>query len=81
MGDFMFEIEVTKNPKWFQLRKQLARFLVFLSKKVEPKNEYVYAKFLSEMMKAQLDAITYGTGCIKIEHIPFNKTQKGPSDE
>jgi len=31
---------------------------------------YVYAKVTEEIMKAQLDAITYGTSAVEVRHVP-----------
>lgn len=69
----MFKLEFKKTViKWYQLRKQVSRFLIWLSEKVEPECSYRYKKFTEEILKAQLDAMTYGTGVIKVENVPMD---------
>lgn len=72
----MFKLEFDYKPKWYQFRKQLSRFLVWAARKVEPKSPYVYAKFMEETMKAQMDMMTYGEGALEIEHVPYKERGK-----
>lgn len=72
----MIEIKPKQKPKWFQIRKQVARFLVFLARKIEPKSDYLYSYYLEQMAKANMDAMTYGTAFVKIEHVPYEEVIK-----
>lgn len=72
----MFKLKIGANPKWYEVRKQLSRFLVYLAGKINPKCPYKYTYYLEQTMKAQMDAMTYGRGEIEIKHRPFKETFK-----
>lgn len=52
----MLTIKPKKKPKWYQFRKQVARFFIWLARKIEPKSDYVYSKVIEE------DKGVYGYG-------------------
>lgn len=72
----MFTIEPKVKPKWYQLRKQLALFLVFSARKVEPNSDYTNAYLLEQFTKAQMDALAFGKGAIRVEHVPYGELTK-----
>lgn len=59
-----------------QVRKQLARFFVWLARNIEPKSDYVNAYLMEQMTKALMDSIVYGKGAIRVEHLPYDSDQE-----
>lgn len=72
----MFTIQPKIQPKWFKIRKQAARFLVFLARKIEPNSDHVYSHLLQESLKAYQDMAIYGSGRLRVEHVPFKEDAK-----
>lgn len=66
----------TKPPRWFQLRKNASRFLVWLARKINPDCPYNYSYFLEQMTKAHIDSMTYGTGVMEIGGDPVTFQHK-----
>ena len=77
----MFKVETKKKPKMWQVRKNLARFLVWLARKVDPQSEYSYGYYMEQTLKAHIDQMNYGTGVIKISHVPYHEVVKSDADE
>lgn len=75
-GYKMFETIPTEKPKWYQFRKQLSRGLVSLAKKINPDCDYVTGYFMDQLLKSQMDLMTYGKSEIRIEHVPYKETLK-----
>jgi len=54
----------------------MSRFCVWLARKIKPDCPYAYSYFMEEMVKSQMDMMTYGTGTVKIEHVPIERNTK-----
>lgn len=66
----MFKLTSNVKPKWYQIRRQLSRFLVFLARKVNKECPYAYTHYLEEITKVHMDAMTYGEGALEVNHKP-----------
>lgn len=57
-----FTFEPTDRPRWFELRRRFARWLVNIAKRIYPQSPEVFA-FLQEVM---LEEVLYGSGVVKM---------------
>ena len=73
----MFVLTPNFKPRWFEFRKNISRFLVYLARKIEPECPYVYSKFMEEIIKANINNINYGHSILKNESIdPINELKE-----
>jgi hypothetical protein len=72
----MFTFEVNVKTKWYQLRRQTARALVWLARKIDKENPYAYVYFLEQAVKAEMDAMTYGQSAVTLSHVPISEMMK-----
>lgn len=72
----MIDIKPKNKPKWYQIRSHVSGLLFKMAKAIDPKGPYTNAHLLDTMVKAEMDAMLYGMGAIKIEHVPRDEMLK-----
>ena len=72
----MFSITATEKPKWHDLRWKLSNALVWLARRVYPRNPEVNA-FLMQVMT---DQMIYGQSVVRVNPAEMYKTPNVHSD-